>query len=311
MAKSKQTLVDKFRQSGSEHFALIPPPDTAETRTEAPAAPAAAADPAAPVRIPIAAIRIKAGFNARHPFVDDDPDLDDLRTSLQLHGMINPILVFQTDEDPEAPYLVVAGERRLRAARSLGWTEIPATVRRGTMAQAEAVMLAENLHRKDLTLAETATGYRRLQDHYGWTQAQIATYVGVSQSWVSSILKIAETARLTNAVAEGRITVTAARIISRLLHQGTEIVAGSVDWVLDRTTVEHWSEHRLRQEVQYILTHKQVRGLTRRPKPDWSQQLEKDMQTITRAARHWSAERRVQTAAYYQQLADQLRQMDS
>jgi ParB family chromosome partitioning protein len=87
-------------------------------------------------------------------------------------------------------YQIVAGERRWRAARIAGLSEVPALIRELSDEETDQVALIENLQREDLNAVETAEGYRRLMDKYGMTQEQLSEAVGKSRPAVANTLRI-------------------------------------------------------------------------------------------------------------------------
>jgi ParB family transcriptional regulator, chromosome partitioning protein len=117
----------------------------------------------------------------------DDEALSSLTESIAQVGLLQPIVVRETEEG----YALVAGERRLRAAKRAGLSEIPAIVRRmeddaGSLVEA----LIENVQREDLTPLEEAAAYQQMIDDFGMTHADVAERVGRSRSAVSNSLRL-------------------------------------------------------------------------------------------------------------------------
>lgn len=117
----------------------------------------------------------------------DETALNELATSVLEHGVLQPIVVRPV---PPSGYSIIAGERRWRAARIAGLTEIPAIVRQLTDAQAMEIALIENLQREDLDPVEEAMGYRQLMDRCGYTQETAAAKLGRSRSAVANSLRL-------------------------------------------------------------------------------------------------------------------------
>lgn len=131
-----------------------------------------------------------------------------LTQSIARHGVITPITVRKTGDY----YQIIAGERRWRAARSAGLTEIPAMVIEADEAAVTQLALIENLQREDLNPIEEAEGYDRLIRVHGLTQEQVAESVGRSRPAVANALRLLaldETGR--QMVAEGRLSPGHAR----------------------------------------------------------------------------------------------------
>lgn len=112
--------------------------------------------------------------------------LNDLADSIAAHGVLQPIVV----RPARGGYVIVAGERRWRAARLAGLKEIPALVKELTDAEAMELALVENLQREDLDPVEEAMGYRQLMDRCGYTQEQAAARLGRSRSAVANSLRL-------------------------------------------------------------------------------------------------------------------------
>ena len=117
----------------------------------------------------------------------DEAALSELADSIAAHGVLQPLLVRPTKN---GMYQIVAGERRWRAARIAGLSEIPALIRELSDEETDQVALIENLQREDLNAVETAEGYKRLMDKYGMTQEQLSEAVGKSRPAVANTLRI-------------------------------------------------------------------------------------------------------------------------
>ncbi len=135
------------------------------------------------IEIPLARIR----ENPRQPRLRmDDAALEGLAESIRQHGVIQPILVTETIDG----YTLVAGERRVRAARLAGLERIPAIVRQLADRQQLELALVENLQREDLDPMEAAHAYRQLMDEFSFTQEDLATRVGRARSTVANTLRL-------------------------------------------------------------------------------------------------------------------------
>jgi len=117
----------------------------------------------------------------------DENALNELAESIRQHGVIQPILVEASDD---GDYTIIAGERRSRAARIAGFTEIPAIIRSFSEEQRAVITLIENLQRADLNPIEEAFGYKQLIDGYGLSQEQAAAKVGKNRSTVANALRL-------------------------------------------------------------------------------------------------------------------------
>lgn len=113
--------------------------------------------------------------------------LAELAKSIEEHGVLQPIVVRPV---PAGGYKIVAGERRWRAARQAGLTEIPVIIREVSETQAMELALIENLQREDLDPVEEALGYRQLMDRCGYTQEKAAEKLAKSRSAVANSLRL-------------------------------------------------------------------------------------------------------------------------
>ncbi len=126
--------------------------------------------------------------NRNQPRKDfDEEALSSLAESISQHGLIQPITVRSTIG---GGYTIVAGERRWRASRLAGLTEIPVIIKDSDEQTLMEIALVENLQREDLNVVEEALGYKALIDEYGLTQEEVATKMAKSRSAVTNILRL-------------------------------------------------------------------------------------------------------------------------
>lgn len=117
----------------------------------------------------------------------DENSLSDLAQSISQHGLLQPLLVRPL---PIGGYQIVAGERRYRACRMAGLTEVPVTIRELSDTETMELALIENLQREDLSPIEEALGYKSLIDEHGFSQEEVATSVGKSRPAIANSLRI-------------------------------------------------------------------------------------------------------------------------
>ncbi len=117
----------------------------------------------------------------------DDEALTELAESIQTHGMLQPIVVRPIGE---RRYQIVAGERRWRAAKRIGLSEVPVIIRELTDHEASQIALIENLQRENLNPIEEAAGYQALMQQFHMTQEEVAKTVGRSRSTVANSLRL-------------------------------------------------------------------------------------------------------------------------
>lgn len=117
----------------------------------------------------------------------DEEELQNLADSIAAHGVVQPLTVRQM---PNGYYQIIAGERRWRASRLAGLSEIPAVIIEADDKKATELALIENLQRQDLNAVEEAMGYRSLMEDYGLTQEETARQVGKSRPAVANSLRL-------------------------------------------------------------------------------------------------------------------------
>lgn len=134
----------------------------------------------------------------------DDTQLGELAASIAVHGILQPVIVRSL---ADGSYELVAGERRLRAARLAGLDTIPALIRDTTPGESLEMALIENLQREDLNPIETANAYQELIDRFGLTHEAVARQVGKSRVAISNALRLLDLAPETRqAIVDGQIT---------------------------------------------------------------------------------------------------------
>ncbi len=114
--------------------------------------------------------------------------LVDLVESIRAHGVIQPLIV--SNSDAQGSYVLIAGERRLRAARMAGLEKVPVVVKEVASSQMLEIALVENIQRQDLNALEEAHAYRRLADEFSMTQEAIAQRVGRSRTTVANSIRL-------------------------------------------------------------------------------------------------------------------------
>ena len=131
--------------------------------------------------------------NPRQPRLDvDDKKLAELAASIREHGIIQPLIVTRLEPSlPTEPgYQLIAGERRWRAARLAGLTQVPVIVKEAAPQEILELALVENVQRADLNPLEEALAFRQLVDEFGMTQEQVAERVGKSRVAVTNTLRL-------------------------------------------------------------------------------------------------------------------------
>lgn len=160
----------------------------------------------------------------------DEEALADLSASIAQHGVLQPLLVRPM---PDGTYQLVAGERRWRASRMAGLTEVPVVIREMTEQQAAQLALIENLQREDLNPMEEARGYQTLMDGYGMTQEETAQVVSKSRPAVANALRLLRLpASVADLVADGTLSAGHARAV--LAFDGEEAQLTAAKTAVDK-----------------------------------------------------------------------------
>ena len=169
--------------------------------------------------------------NSAQPRKNFDPEaMRELTHSIAMHGVVSPITVRRAGD---GYYQIIAGERRWRAARSAGLTEIPALVIEADDKTVMELALIENLQRQDLNPIEEAQGYHSLMEEYGLTQEQVAERIGKSRPAVANALRLLSLpAEAQQMLADGTLSAGHARAVlaikdeSLRTHEALEKMAG-------------------------------------------------------------------------------------
>lgn len=144
--------------------------------------------------------------------------LADLADSIKQYGILQPLVVRPM---PDGSYQLVAGERRWRAARMAGLSEVPVMIKQLDDAQTMELALIENLQREDLNPVEEAAGYRDLMDKFGLTQEQVSAKVGKSRPVVTNAMRLLNLPeKVLTMLENGQLSVGHARSLLALEDDG-------------------------------------------------------------------------------------------
>lgn len=119
----------------------------------------------------------------------DNAALDELAESIKSHGLLQPVLVRESHEEP-GKYEIIAGERRWRAAQRAQLHDVPVIIKEMSDIEALEIALIENLQREDLNPVDEAMGYKRLLEEHGYTQEQLAGQLGKSRSYIANMVRL-------------------------------------------------------------------------------------------------------------------------
>jgi ParB family chromosome partitioning protein len=174
----------------------------------------------------------------------DEAPLGELAASIAVHGLLQPIVVRSL---ADGGYELIAGERRLRAARLAGLTTIPSLVRESHGGESLELALIENLQREDLNPIETALAYRALIDRFGMSHESVARQVGKSRVAVSNALRLLDLASETrDAILESRISEGHGRALAAITIP--ELQRAVLQVVLDRGLSVRQTEELVRRK---------------------------------------------------------------
>lgn len=141
----------------------------------------------------------------------DEGAMSDLANSIREHGVINPIVV---NRQPDGRYMIIAGERRFRAAKLAGLSAIPVIIREYSEREIQEISLIENLQREDLNPIEAAYGMKRLMEEFSLTQEQLAERLGKSRPAIANTLRLLSLAEeVIDLVRSGKLSAGHARTL--------------------------------------------------------------------------------------------------
>ncbi len=163
--------------------------------------------------------KIKANkYQPREEF--NQEALSDLAASIKEKGFIQPVLVRLKDNE----YELIAGERRLRAAKKLGYKEIPAIIKEASDLDSLEISIIENIQRENLNSIDQAKAYKRLQDEFDMTQEKVADTIGKDRATVANILRLLNLpAKIQEYVSRGTISMGHARAMLSLAKESEQM----------------------------------------------------------------------------------------
>lgn len=187
----------------------------------------------------IAVTRISANpYQPRRHFRESE--LAELAESIKVHGIIQPVVLRPWESD----FQLVAGERRVRAARLAGLKTVPAIIKSMSDREAMELALVENLQRSDLNPLEESQAYSRLLEEFHWTQEEIGARVGKSRSHIANFLRLLQLeASIQQLIAEQAITVAHAKVLLSVDSARRQTLA-------DRCVGEGWTVKQLELAIK-------------------------------------------------------------
>jgi ParB family chromosome partitioning protein len=185
--------------------------------------------------------------NPRQPRAATPPDtLVDLAASIREHGLIQPLIVTRTPRTDRAPYQLIAGERRWRAAQMAGLGEVPVVVKEATPQQSLELALVENIQRADLNPLEEADAYQALMTDFGLSQQEVAQRVGKSRVAVANVVRLLRLPeRVKTLLTGGGLTEGHARALLGLSDDG--LIVQAAEQVVTRDLTVRQTEELVRR----------------------------------------------------------------
>ena len=203
----------------------------------------------------------------------DDEKLEELANSIREHGVLQPLIL--TKESNQDTYVLIAGERRLRASKLAGLESVPAIVRQASEQERLELALIENIQRENLTALESAEAYQKLNDEFDLSHDQIAVRVGKSRTAVTNtirLLKLPEAAR--KAIGMGKISEGHGRALLSLNTEKAQLAAL-------QTIISH--ELNVRQTealIRKLQGEKPKAPVKKAPKPAEVKEIENNLRSI-------------------------------
>lgn len=177
--------------------------------------------------------------------VFDERKIEELARTIHTHGVIQPIVIRQSGEEQ---YEIIAGERRYRAMRKLGWTEVPAIIRNLSDKETASVALIENLQREELTAIEEAYAYEKLLILHELTQASLAHRLGKGQSTIANKIRLLKLPKeVQNAILNQEISERHARALLQLKESALQIE------VMEEAKTNQYNVNALENRIKEIL----------------------------------------------------------
>jgi ParB family chromosome partitioning protein len=197
----------------------------------------------------------------------DEAHIEELAESIRSKGVLLPLIVRRATDG----YVLVAGERRWRAAQKAGLRELPVMVREVTDKEAFEIALIENIQREDLNPVEEAEAYKRLIEEHGLTQEELAARVGKDRSTVANALRLLRLPEaIKDAIVDGQLSMGHARALLAISDEGdlrkaaTRVIAENLSVRAVEALVQRLKSKRLPREKREGHGGAQVRHLVER-----------------------------------------------
>ncbi len=186
----------------------------------------------------------------------DKESLKELADSIKIHGLIQPIIVNETDKG----YMIIAGERRFKACQLCGLKEVDAIVKKYSSKQIAEISIIENLQREDLNPVELAKGIKQLMEEFGLTQEKVAERIGISRPAVTNTLRILSLyPEVLELVENGKVSFGHAKILASITDYSSQVLLAK-KVAQDKLTVRD-----LEKEVEALSGGKKKKKVSKLP----------------------------------------------
>jgi len=198
--------------------------------------------------------------------------LESLKNSIKEHGVLQPLIVTQT---MGGKYELIAGERRLRAARELNLTKVPIIVRTAKDLEKLELSLIENIQREDLNAIEKAVAYKRLIDNFHLTQEQAAQRLGIARSTLNNALRLLQLPdEIQYNLVSGKLSESQAKLILSLNNEQDQ------QKIFKRTQQNNLTVKDVERDVRRIKVKTHTRQIKKDPQTtNWESQLQQALGT--------------------------------
>ncbi|WP_277587480.1 nucleoid occlusion protein [Psychrobacillus antarcticus] len=177
--------------------------------------------------------------------VFDDDRIEELARTIHTHGVIQPIIIRQMEDEK---YEIIAGERRFRAMTKLKWSEVPAIIRNLSDKETASIALIENLQREELTAIEEAVAYQKLLKLHELTQEALAQRLGKGQSTVANKLRLLKLPQeVQEAIMKKELSERHARALMPIKEVETQLE------LMNMSIEKHWNVKQLEEKVNDII----------------------------------------------------------
>ncbi|MCG2686775.1 ParB/RepB/Spo0J family partition protein [Candidatus Parcubacteria bacterium] len=198
--------------------------------------------------------------------------LQDLVASIKEHGILQPIVVTQT---MAGNYELIAGERRLRAAKLAGLKEISVIIRTAKDLEKLELSLIENIQRQDLNPIEKANAYKKLIDNFSLTHEDAAKRLGISRAQLSNIIRLLNLpAEVQKGLASNKISLGQAKVLLEIKDENKQ------EQIYKRATQIQQTVEDTKRQVQKVKVRPHIRHIKKDPQiQEWENQLQEKLNT--------------------------------